>query len=89
MLKALYNSNFTTRVGLIVSSPAYKHKRDLFSDLSASRSAGLRIVPRSFGPGDLRVPPLITHEKTAPSRQLLPKSLTLFGVRMSKKELRL
>ena len=70
ILKALHNPNLYHEGGAyrqLQGSPAYKYKRDLFSDVSTSRSAGLRIAPRSFGPGDLRFPPLIPHEKTAPS----------------------
>ena len=87
ILKALHNPNFHHEGG------AYRQfqgsRACLFSDLSAGDSCPLRIAPRSFGPGDLRFPPLIPHEKTAPSRQSLPKSPALFRVRMSKKELRL
>jgi len=37
----------------------------LFYDISTSRfeEAGLRILPRSFGAGKLRLPPLIRREK--------------------------
>ena len=40
-------------------------RRCLFYDVSTSRfrEAGLRILPRSFGAGELRFPPLIRREK--------------------------
>ncbi len=46
-------------------SPALK--RDLFYDVSTSRfgEAGLRILPRSFGARELRLPPLIRREKVS------------------------
>jgi len=43
---------------------------------------------RSFGAGDLRLPPLISTEKTAPSHQSLPKNPALFRVRIGKKEIK-
>jgi hypothetical protein len=87
ILKALYDPNFHHEGGAFRQFQG--SRAGLFSDLSAGDSCPLRIAPRSFGPGDLRFPPLITHEKTAPSRQSLPKSPALVRVRISKGELRL
>ncbi len=86
MLKALYKLNFHQEGG------AFRQFRGsragLFSYLLAGDTCPLRIVPRSFGAGDLRLPPLISSEKTAPSHQSLPKSPALFGIRISKKKLK-
>ena len=92
MLKALNNSNFYHEGG------AFRQFRGsrvgLFSYLLAGDSCPLRIAPRSFGAGYLRLPPLISTEKTAPSdsaelvagHQSLPKSPALFRLRIGKKE---
>jgi len=46
---------------LFQGSPA--EKRDHFYAVSTGDSCPLRILPRSFGAGELRLPPLIRREK--------------------------
>ena len=94
MLKALYNSRLLDRGWGFSSVPRLPGWS--FQLLTSGGSLPPPQVPRSFGAGDLRLPPLISTEKTAPSdsaelfagHESLPKNPTLFRVRIGKGELK-
>jgi len=67
MLKAFYNPRLLPRGQGFSSAPRLSRCAGSFQLLICVPLAGLRIVPRSLGAGDLRLPPLISTEKTAPS----------------------
>ena len=85
MMNALHNPTLHHEAGAyreFQGPPAYKNRRDLFSELPASHCAGFSI------PFHRRRPRASRGELVA-GRQSLPKSPALVRIRWSKKELRL